>query len=195
MTVVVKGDLSKLEGLSKFFEKASKTQVKVHITDPKVAAYANYLEWGWVQAVTPKQRNWFGVQGFHLKEGSMLVNPPRPFFYGTVEANRDRWLKKMRQNSEALFKRSGYDMTALNKALLACGMMAAQDIRETVLTGKITNGEKLERRSELTLAMYAGAAEKGGHKMNKTPNQTTTDKPMYKTGHLAASIGYDLVTK
>lgn len=195
MTVTIKGDLTKFKELAQFCEKARKTAVKVHITDPDVATYANYLEWGWVQAVTPKQRNWFGVQGFHLKEGAMLVNPPRPFFYGTVDANRERWLKTLHAAAEDLFHKSGYNLTTLNQALLRCGMLAAQDIRDTVINGQITNGEKLERRSDLTMAMYAGAAERGRHKTDKTPNQTTTAKPMYKTGRLAASIGFDIVTK
>lgn len=194
MTVSIKsGNFSKLHDLAKFCTQATKTQVKVHIKDPEVATYANYVEFGWVQAVTPNQRKWFGRQGIHVKEGNMLVNPPRPFFYGTVEANRERWQKLMRKNAETLFKRAGHNMTALTQTLMSCGMLAVQDIQDTVLNGKITNGDELERRAPITMELYANDANE--HGTDNTPNQSTTDKPLYHSGRLAASIGYDIVTK
>ena len=73
----------------RFRTKSKPAEVLVGITDPSVARYAAYQEYGWVQQVTPKQHAWFGAHaGWDKapKPGSVLVLVPRPFMHSTFLA-------------------------------------------------------------------------------------------------------------
>lgn len=71
---------------------ASSIHSKVSKTEAIVAAgkdYAPYVQEGWVQMVTKKQRTFLGMtKGIWLKEGTILTSPARPFLKLTREELR-----------------------------------------------------------------------------------------------------------
>lgn len=120
--------------------------IMIGVNDPYVAEYATYLEYGWVQAVTTKQRGYF-LKNFDypLKEGSTLYNPPRPFLRGTLTANATDWV-------ECLKTYFGDGRRGLKNALIFLGENARADIQETLKRGG-TKEDTFPLRSEMTLAL------------------------------------------
>lgn len=159
--------------------------VEVGITDPTIATYASYVEYGWVQRVTDKQAYWFAMQGLKNppQVGSSLVNPPRPFFRSTLANKSNEW--------EAVFTAGVQRYGVLNLApvLNLVGMQASSDIKETIISGRV-GSESFEERSELTMQLYA--SEGAGHKQDGSGNISVT-KPLVKTGAMLNAIGYQLV--
>lgn len=186
-------DIKGLKKLNAAIQKAARQVTKVGVlagatypSGTKVDQVAEFLEFGWDQHVTEKQRRWFGAQGVNLTKGAVLRCPSRPFFRATLAVKEKSW----RETGNAALR--GLDENPINKihqALVAMGLVAQQDLKDTILEGAV-EGEKLARRSELTLLLYANQAQ--GHRMDNTPNQTTTDKPLYRSGLLASSIVFDL---
>lgn len=154
------------------------------IDDPEMATIAAYQEYGWVQRVTPKQAGWFKGQGLKNppKAGASLVLPPRPFFRATMQAEGKQWSKYY----AAALKAYGVDNAGA--ALQATAMRAADDIKQTMISGG-TSKEQFEDRSPLTMEMYAKQA--AGHNADGTGNISGA-KPLVKTGALLNSIGYQL---
>ena len=90
----------RLEGLAKQYGNRAAKVVEVGVTDASIAEYAQYVEFGWVQRVTPKQSLFLsgaigrpvpmgdrGQPDFAnaaIKPGVALVNPPRPFLRAIV---------------------------------------------------------------------------------------------------------------
>ena len=72
-------------------------------------------------------------------------------------------------------------------ALIRVGMVAAEDIRETIIKGG-TSKQKFPKRSSLTMALYQ--ALKGDRK--GSGGNSDTDKPLVLSGSLLNAITYKL---
>lgn len=182
MTISIKAS-GNLASLQKKLEQRMPKSVLVGIDDKSdVAEYAKYVEYGWVQRVTEKQSRYLaGVLGGSAPApGSSLVNPPRPFLRGTFSAERKKW-KDVMQNSLAR------DLFNFDLALIRVGMVAAEDIRETIVKGG-TSKQKFPKRSSLTMAFYQ--ALKGDRKGEG--GNSDTDKPLVLSGSLLNAITYKL---
>lgn len=177
-------------GLEKHFKTMARKlengakSVEIGVTDAAVAPYATYVEYGWVQRVTPKQHKWFIRQGVRNppKPGSSLVNPPRPFLRGTLTAEGDKW----RGIIAAALKKNLNATTALKLA----GTQAAQDVRETIRKGG-TRTQQFPERSPLTMELINPAKGKTRKGKASKANATTT-KPLMLTGRLLNSIHFEV---
>ena len=160
----------------------SVNSVEVGVTDASVAPYAAYVEYGWVQRVTPKQAAYLNHQlGKHtISAGMALVNPPRPFLKGTMAAEAPKW----RETAKKALHKTGDKA----KALAILGQQAADDVRMTIKRGG-TSKEMFPERAPLTMALYKqqskGKGRKGG-------GNATTSKPLVLTGKLLNSIGFEI---
>ena len=199
MSAEVKLDLKHLESVIKQIQQAQNLSVKVGVlagaTYPNgtpVADVAKYLEYGWTQSVSQKQRGWFMSQGiYNIKEGATLTNPPRPFFKATAATNKDRWQKLGAYALKGLTKDNV--LNKITQALQLLGTTAQQDIQDAIIDGGV-GGTQFARRSPLTLLLYGNLVEGRKHRTDGTPNQILTDKPLYKTGNLASSIAFEIST-
>lgn len=197
MSVDVELDLKHLESILSQVNRAQNMSVKVGVlagaTYPNgtpVSQVAKYLEYGWTQSVSKKQSGWFMSQGiYNIKEGTTLSSPARPFFSMTANANRERWQKLGAFALRGLTKDNV--LNKITQALQLLGATAQQDIQDAVMNGGV-GGTQFARRSPLTLLLYGKLLEGRKHRTDGTPNQIGTDKPLYKTGHLASSIAYEL---
>jgi hypothetical protein len=188
--------LKNLERILNQVKKADKLSCEVGIkagarykSGIPVSEVATYLEYGWIQAVSPKQSKWFKADGvYNIKSGTTLINPPRPTFRTAAELHGDEWLQIGSSNLNG-FIDNPYN--AITQALKIMGMAAVQDIQECITTGGY--GDFIER-SPLTMLLYANAAQKGKKRI-KGQNQTTTTKPLFKTGKFAASIAFNITNR
>lgn len=198
MSVNVNLDLKHLEQLIKDCEKAKNLQLEIGVLADKtyddenktpVADVATYLEYGWVQTVKPKQSKWFMANGiYNIKTGATLTMPPRPTFKATAEAKKDDWIEIGQYYLKGL---TDNPLNKITEALRAIGTAAVQDIQDTITNGGV-EGEMFAPRSPLTMLMYSQSAEKGGHKVSGV-NNTTTTKPLTKSGKFANSIAFDII--
>lgn len=164
------------------------THAEIGIMMPDIATIGMYLEYGWVQAVTPRQNNFLrarlGRWGVNFKTLSL---PPRPFMRATfAEKNKD-WKKIF----ESRFKKT-HDAKA---ALEAMCTMASSDISATVRNNG-TASNPFPKRSPLTLAMLDALGEtdkaRRQQKGQAAESNTTTDKALMRTGVLEKSITYKI---
>ena len=191
----------KLTGLEKLLSQTRSVgnqKVEIGILDgatypngTSVAKVACYLEYGWTQNVTARQRGWFSAHGIHLKTDTVLHSPARPFFEATFNANRAKWIKLGQSTLKGLAS-SENALNKITKALQLLGMTAQQDLQDAVIEGGV-GGNSFASRSPLTALLYGNLMHAGGHKTDGTPNQTTTGKPLYKTGILESSIAFNIV--
>ena len=189
-------NLSGLNQLKKDIEKASKQWVKVGVlagaTYPNgtpISEVATYLEYGWTQKVTKKQLGYLWAHGANIGRNAVLNMPPRPIFRATAEAKRARWIK-LGTNSLKGINESNV-LNKITKTLLLLGMVAQEDIQDTIQNGG-TGSVSFALRSPMTMAMYGHAINAEGHKLDDTPNQSTTLKPLYRSGLLSASIVFNI---
>lgn len=172
----------------KFFKKAKEPMsVEVGIIDnPKVAKYAAYLEYGWVQTVTGKQAKWFRAQlgDSAPKKGSVLIMPPRPIFAATKRAHGNKWTNYVKT---AISTSNGRVDT--EKLLAAVGTIAAGDIRDTIAHNG-TPEEQFPERAPLTLALLGKAAE--GHRTDGT-GSLSRSQALVRSHALINSVRYKIV--
>lgn len=164
------------------------TKVEVGITDPAVAEYATYVEFGWVQRVTPKQSLFFAGRGVSHppKAGNSLVNPARPFFRGTIAQRAEHWNKLLKKYVKA----NGID--SLQSGLMLAAQEAQADIVETITRGQVVGGgETFAERSNLTMELYANES---ADKSKDGTGTVDTRKPLEKSGDLVRSIGWRFKT-
>lgn len=193
-----------IEKVAKQYDQPNAREVEVGVTDASIAEYAQYVEFGWVQSVTPKQSlylsNAIGQpvpfengqpvwKEAAIKPGSALVNQPRPFLRGTLAAEQGKWRETLRK---ALHK---FQDSAI--ALAVLGTVAAQDVQETITRGG-TSKERFPERSSLTMALYEAAATGGKKKGKKArkgqsaKSNTATTQPLIYSGALLHSIGFEV---
>ena len=189
-------NLSGLNQLKKDIEKASKQWVKVGVlagaTYPNgtpVSDVATYLEYGWTQKVTKKQLGYLWAHGAHIGRNAVLNMPPRPIFRGTAEAKRAKWIKLGTNSLKGINESNA--LNKITKTLLLLGMVAQEDIQDTIQNGG-TGSVSFALRSPMTIAMYGHAINAEGHKLDDTPNQSTTLKPLYRSGLLSSSIVFNI---
>lgn len=190
----VKVNLANLKRLQKQIKKLGAVTLKVGVRDdmqypdgPKVADVAVWQEYGWAQVVTHKQIGWFAGQGIHMPLGSTLHLPPRPVFHATAAANKSKWqvtFQRLVKNKLATAPEQ-----IIMQGMALTGQMVQQDLQDTIINGG-AGGQPFARRSPLTMALYAAQAQ--GHRVQGR-NQTTTNKPLYRTGLFAESIAYEIV--
>ena len=160
----------------------------VGIRDPEVATYGRYLEYGWVQRVTPKQNAWLNAQLGTNYKFSTLSNPPRPFMRATFAQKNREWAE--------LFKAQLIQTQDVTKAFTTLGEIVKADIRETIKQGGCPAGS-FPKRSPLTMAMFEALGEnqkvrkiQGGESL---PNNTTTTQALILNGKLFASIDMKVI--
>ena len=190
--------LTGLEKLHSQIKSVGNQKVEIGILDgatypngTPVSKVACYLEYGWTQNVTARQRGWFSAHGIHLKPDTVLHSPARPFFEATFNANRTKWIK-LGQSALKGLASSENALNKIAKALQLLGMTAQQDLQDAVIEGGV-GGNSFASRSPLTTLLYGNLMHAGGHKTDGTPNQTTTGKPLYRTGILESSIAFNIV--
>lgn len=190
--------LPTLDKLQEQIRKAGNQKVDVGVLEgatypngTPVSQVACYLEYGWDQTVTPRQRGWFASHGIYLKQNASLHSPARPFFKATFAVNHQKWVK---MGHDAL-KGLANDGNALNKitqALQLLGLTAQQDLQDAIIDGG-AGSSSFAIRSPMTMLLYGNLLAEGGHRTDDTPNQTTRRKPLYRTGILESSIAFDIV--
>ena len=162
--------------------------VLIGITDPKVAQYASYQEFGWVQRVTPKQHGWLGAHaGWDKapKAGASLVLPPRPFMHSTFLAKSRRWIQ-IAVNAPRVM--GLYDT---EKLLALVGAEAVSDIQMTIKSGG-NEAMTFEERHPLTMAIYAQRAQ--GHRTDGAGG-ISVKKPLTLTGRMVGAVHFDITDK
>lgn len=158
--------------------------VQVGVLDPNIARYATYVEYGWVQRATEKQARYLNAARGkfatrHVKAGTALVNPPRPFLRSTFEAEYPKWQRLLRNHLKK-------DWNVTN-ALVTVGERAANDIKATIRNGG-TSKEQFDRRAPLTMELLKADAARKGVKSEKG-SASATDKPLQVSGALLHNIG------
>lgn len=164
------------------------THAEIGIMMPDIATIGMYLEYGWVQAVTPKQNNFLrarlGRWGANFKTLSL---PPRPFMRATFAEKNKEWKKIF----ESQFKKT-HDVKF---ALEAMCITASSDISTTIRNNG-TASNPFPKRSPLTMAMLdaMGEAEKAKRqqKGQAAVSNTTTDKALMRSVNLEKSITYKI---
>lgn len=193
MTCTISIDLKNLKKLGKDLEQACRTVCTVGIKDMKGAngvstqEYSTYLEYGWVQRVTPKQAGYLrGTSGVNVPVGAVLSNPPRPFFRGTRDAEGEKWIKVLK-NAVAHYQAEDI-FTAHEKALNFIGLLATQDIQQTLINGG-TSKMKFAKRSPLTMTILSARAN--GHQSDGS-GTTASAQAGNLSGMLVKSIGFEI---
>lgn len=157
----VKTDLRDLDRTIAEIEQAKKLVLKVGVDESmqydngtKVVDVAQYLEYGWTQTVTWKQRTWLlANSGVDVKRGTLHL-PPRPTFGFTYQTCKGKW---ERAGSKLFSKFAESPISVALRAYEILGLMAVNDIKNTIQTnGKGT----FKPRSPLTLLLYGQNLEK-----------------------------------
>ena len=157
-----------------------------------VAKVAAYLEYGWTQTVTAKQRGWLAANGIYVKPSTVLSSPARPFFEATYTANRKRWIELGQSSLKGLTNNPNQVHNKITQALTLLGLTAQQDLQDAIIDGGV-GGSSFAVRSPMTMALYGNLLRSGNHRTDDTPNQTTRRKPLYKSGILEGSIAFEIV--
>lgn len=158
---------------------------EIGITDPEVAAYATYNEYGWVQRTTKKQTGYFLRNfGIMLKPGTPLSSPPRPFMRATFADEVGNWKKILA---------AGLKAKGVKDARAALEIMARQaqvDIQETIRNNG-SRSTKFPDRSLFTTLLYDVKDERKGR--NRTADSGSgRDKALVKVGTMLHSVGYEI---
>lgn len=161
-----------------------KKSVLIGITDPDIAPYATYLEFGWVQRVTKAQHRFLGrIVGFDNapRVGGSLVLQPRPFMRSTMEAKAGEWFAKF----GAYLKT--YGVENLEDALAFIGQEATQDIQTTIENNGPDGGEDFPERKPLTMAIYSALYK---NKRTDAESGVTRRKALVKTGAMRTAVHF-----
>ena len=157
----VKTDLQDLDRTIAEIEQAKKLILKVGVDESmqydngtKVVDVAQYLEYGWTQTVTAKQRAWLlANSGVDVKRGTLHL-PPRPTFGFTYQTCKGKW---ERAGSKLFSKFAENPISVALRAYEILGLMAVNDLKNTIQT----NGKgSFPERSPLTLLLYGQNLEK-----------------------------------
>lgn len=191
--------LPNFEKLQSQIRKVGNQKVKIGVLDgatypngTPVAKVAAYLEYGWTQTVTAKQRGWLAANGIHVKPSTVLSSPARPFFEATYTANRKKWIELGQSSLKGLTSNPNQVHNKITQALTLLGLTAQQDLQDAIIDGGV-GGSSFAVRSPMTMALYGNLLRSGNHRTNDTPNQTTRRKPLYKSGILEGSIAFEIV--
>ena len=191
--------LPNFEKLQSQVKKVGNQKVKIGVLDgatypngTPVAKVAAYLEYGWTQTVTEKQRGWLAANGIHVKPSTVLSSLARPFFEATYTANRKKWIELGQSSLKGLTNNPNQVHNKITQALTLLGLTAQQDLQDAIIDGGV-GGSSFAVRSPMTMALYGNLLRSGNHRTDDTPNQTTRRKPLYKSGILEGSIAFEIV--
>lgn len=191
--------LPNFEKLQSRVKKVGNQKVKIGVLEgatypngTPVSKVAAYLEYGWTQTVTAKQRGWLAANGIYVKPSTVLSSPARPFFEATYTANRKKWIELGQSALKGLTDDPGQALNKITQALTLLGLTAQQDLQDSIIDGGV-GGSSFAVRSPMTMALYGNLLRSGNHRTDDTPNQTTRRKPLYKSGILEGSIAFELV--
>lgn len=191
--------LPNFEKLQSQVKKVGNQKVKIGVLEgatypngTPVSKVAAYLEYGWTQNVTEKQRGWLAANGIHVKSGTVLNSPARPFFESTYTANRKKWVELGQSSLKGLTNNPNQVNNKITQALTLLGLTAQQDLQDAIIEGG-TGGSSFAVRSPMTMALYGNLLQSGNHRTDGTPNQTTRRKPLYRSGILEGSIAFEIV--
>lgn len=191
--------LPNFEKLQSQIRKVGNQKVKIGVLDgatypngTPVAKVAAYLEYGWTQTVTEKQRGWLAANGIYVKPSTVLSSPARPFFEATYTANRKKWVELGQSSLKGLTNNPNQVHNKITQALTLLGLTAQQDLQDAIIDGGV-GGSSFAVRSPMTMALYGNLLRSGNHRTDDTPNQTTRRKPLYKSGILEGSIAFEIV--
>lgn len=179
----------KLDNLHRLLNEAkTQKQSKVNIgVTGEASKYAEYIEFGWVQRVTPRQAGWLSHNGAKgIRPGSTLNNPPRPFMRDTFNAYSDEWIKIGKNEFNKTLKETKSYYLACEKFLKAVGSAGQVAITATIGSGGAEFG--FEKRSPLTLAIYQS--------INGGAPIASGEKPLTRSNSASAlvkSIAFELV--
>lgn len=167
----------------------SEKKLLVGVMTPDIATYAMYLEYGWVQQVTPAQNAYLNAQlgRAHQQQFTTLYMPPRPFMRSTYAEKKKEWIEK--------FRSVLLNTLDVDQALGIMGQLAVDDIKETIIRAGTDKGA-FPRRSPLTMALFEAQGEiaksRKAKKGKNLPSNVTTDKPLILSGKLVGSITWKL---
>ena len=191
--------LPNFDKLQSQVRKVGNQKVKIGVLDgatypngTPVAKVAAYLEYGWTQTVTAKQRGWLAANGIHVKPSTVLSSPARPFYEATYTANRKKWVELGQRSLKGLTNNPNQVHNKITQALTLLGLTAQQDLQDAIIDGGV-GGSSFAVRSPMTMALYGNLLRSGNHRTDDTPNQTTRRKPLYKSGILEGSIAFEIV--
>ena len=191
--------LPNFEKLQSQVKKVGNQKVKIGVLDgatypngTPVSKVAAYLEYGWTQTVTEKQRGWLAANGIYVKPSTVLNSPSRPFFEATYTANRKKWIELGQSSLKGLTNNPNQVHNKITQALTLLGLTAQQDLQDAIIDGGV-GGSSFAVRSPMTMALYGNLLRSGNHRTDDTPNQTTRRKPLYKSGILEGSIAFEIV--
>lgn len=191
--------LPNFEKLQSQVKKVGNQKVKIGVLDgatypngTPVSKVAAYLEYGWTQTVTAKQRGWLAANGIHVKPSTVLSSPARPFFEATYTTNRKKWIELGQSSLKGLTNNPNQVHNKITQALTLLGLTAQQDLQDAIIDGGV-GGSSFAVRSPMTMALYGNLLRSGNHRTDDTPNQTTRRKPLYKSGILEGSIAFEIV--
>lgn len=199
----IKTDLKNLDRLIEETKKVKRLKCNVGVNEDahydngtSIAEVATYLEYGWSQVATWKQRTYIlAHSGIDVKRGTLTM-PPRPIFGYTSQTCKGKWL---RAGSKLLKNYAVNPYETAFRALDIIGQMAVQDIKITINTnGKGT----FPARSPLTLALYGELLEKhqpkgDSEKLKKRniskKNTSNTSKALVYSTRLLNSIAHEII--
>lgn len=189
-------NLKKLKDtISRQAQRTVKVGVRAGATYPNgtsVAEVASYLNYGWMQTVTKEQSGWLGAHGAHVKVGSTLTMPPRPFFRAAIEAKRQDIAKVTEMAKAVLNNITENTPQKIEKALKLLGTIGVEAVQDAIADGSAGN-VSFAIRSPVTMMLYGNMLKTGGHRTDDTPNNSsTTRKPLKKQGILFGSIIYEI---
>lgn len=191
--------LPNFEKLQSQVKKVGNQKVKIGVLEgatypngTPVSKVAAYLEYGWTQTVTAKQRGWLAANGIHVKPSTVLSSPSRPFFEATYTANRKKWIELGQSYLKGLTNNPNQVHNKITQALTLLGLTAQQDLQDAIIDGGVC-GSSFAVRSPMTMALYGNLLQSGNHRTDGTPNQTTGRKPLYRSGILEGSIAFEIV--
>ncbi len=98
----------------------------------EIASVAMFQEFGTKQQVTPKQAGYLGSQGFHVKVGTTITNPPRPF----MSTSFDEGKQKIVNAQEKVYKAVIDQKVSVRQGLAILGELGTKLIKDKIINIK-----------------------------------------------------------
>lgn len=159
--------------------------------NPSLTQIMEWLNFGWVQAVTPKQSAYFHLNhGINLKVGNSLVLPPRPFFTGVFYEKREALLEHLKT-----YLKQG--ISPRDAVLRVAREM--QDAAQAAIAQGHTETMDFARLAPMTMELKAQKAatdldKKGRKKRRDSTGFALSDRPFASDGarQMRDAIKYEL---
>lgn len=161
---------------------------------PSLSQIAEWLEFGWVQEVTPKQTGYFNFNyGIYRPPGDTLFLPPRPFFRWPIQEKQEELLKYAKT---ALAQGDSPKHVILQMARILQAAM------KSAIYQAGTESREFQRLSRMTMQIReqqaaADVGKKGRKKRRDLTGFALSDRPFASDGGRAIAdlIAFELVNK